>query len=292
MTDLVLTDRDFEKFQQYIHRLCGLFIQEEKRYLIQQRLEDLVLECGCKDFAEFYERINEHATQDLHDRIIAAITTNETSFFRDEHPFATFFDHVLPNLERRIRDLKGRQESPPLPGPYVRIWSAGSSTGQEAYSLAILIHEYVRLHAFTGIDKSDFAILATDVSSQVLARAMSGLYNTVEIGRGMSDARRDKYFKEEGNSWRIVDEIRNMVHFKRLNLVQPFTLFTNFDVILCRNVLIYFDDKTKKSIVERFYEKLNPGGFLILGSAESLYNLSSDYESSMVGGTIVYRKVE
>jgi chemotaxis protein methyltransferase CheR len=287
MPRLQLSQQDFEDLRGYIHKLCGLYLHEDKKYLVLQRLEDLVVDCGCADFREFARTLAHSPTHELHERIIAAITTNETSFFRDAHPFQSFQTHVLPKLAAKIKAHKQQGEAR---GPVVRIWSAGASTGQEPYSLAMLVHEYARANHYFGVTAQDFSILATDISSRVLDRARSGLFNDVEVGRGLSPERRERYFTREGSQWRLSEELRRLVEFQRMNLVEPFSMFCRFDVIFCRNVLIYFDEATKRQIIDGFHRKLNPLGYLVLGSAENLYALTDKFQSVMVGESILYQK--
>ena len=231
----------------------------------------------------------------MHEQIIEAITTHETSFFRDRHPFETFRDHVLPSMGAAIKAAKaaknakdGRQVAE-LP-PKVRIWCAGASTGQEPYSLAMLVHDYVQANCFLGIGPQDFSILATDISNDVLTKAKSGVYSDMEVIRGLEPDARERYFQPADKGWRIRDEIRSIVDFRKMNLVEPFGIFSGFDCIFCRNVLIYFDDPTKKQIIEQFHRKLANNGILVLGSAENLYALTEAFESLTVGDSILYRK--
>lgn len=283
-----LTRQEFDDLSGYIHKLCGLHIQPDKQYLILQRLAPLLDEHRCDSFTGFYRLLKERPTAELHQKIIAAITTNETSFFRDGHPFEAFKTHLLPQL---VEELKNRKRaSKACPPPKIRIWSAAASTGQEAYSLAILVREYAYRHQFLGVSMEDFSILATDISSEALARASSGKYNEIDVARGLSPELREKYFQRDDRFWIVSSEIRRMVEFRKMNLVERFGLMTMFDCIFCRNVLIYFDEPTKRLIADRFHSALADHGALILGSAENLYNVSEKFESRMLGETIVYKK--
>lgn len=283
-----LTSQEFGNLSGYIHKLCGLHIQPDKHYLILQRLAPLLAENDCDSFAAFYKLLLERPNPDLHQKIIAAITTNETSFFRDGHPFAAFKDYLLPKLWEEANNRKRAAQT--YPSPKIRIWSAAASTGQEAYSLAMLIYEYAYCRQYLGVSVEDFSILGTDISAEALSRAMAGKYNDIDASRGLSKEQRDKYFTFSDRSWVIRDEIRKMVEFRKINLVERFGLMTTFDCIFCRNVLIYFDEPTKRAIADRFHAALADHGALILGSAENLYNISDKFESYMLGDTIVYRK--
>jgi chemotaxis protein methyltransferase CheR len=172
----------------------------------------------------------------------------------------------------------------------VSLWSAGSSTGQEPYSLAMLIHEYALGNGHLNISKEDFGLLATDISSAALSRAMAGEYTEMEIKRGLSPDRVEKYFRRDERRWVINSCIRIMVDFRQVNLVKPLPTLGGFDVILCRNVLIYFDDGTKTTMIDRLYEMVSEGGFLLLGATENLYGITHGFESLHYGKTLMYRK--
>ncbi len=281
-----LTEQEFEDLRGYIHKLCGLYLQPGKKYLILQRLEELVTELGCITFAEFNRLLRTRPTQELHDRIISCMTTNETSFFRDKHPFDAFVRDLLPPLADRARMQRVQKEKVEP----VRLWCTAVSTGQEAYSLAIGISEYLAARQGFHVGLRDFRILATDISSQVLKRAASGVYNEVEMQRGLSEERRRTYFTEQDKKWTVAPELREIVEFRRLNLAEPYGVYQDFDVIFCRNVLIYFDDDTKRKIIDLMYRKLRDNGALVLGSAENLYNLTTKFRSEQVGASIIYRK--
>ena len=291
MVELSLSDTEFKRLQEYIHSLCGIYVQEAKKYLILQRLEDLVREYGYDTFSEFTTCLLHEPPVELREKLISAITTNETSFFRDTHPFIAFEQELLPVLGERIKRQK-KEAREGEPRPKIWIMCAGASTRQEPYSLAMIISDYLEKHCFLGVEKKDFRILATDISERVLARARQGEFHAVDITRGLGPERLEKHFEQDGQLWRIKDCLRDMVEFRKMNLVEPMHLFACFDIIFCRNVLIYFDDATKKTIVDQFARKLNSGGHLVLGSAENLYNLGVRFKSVQIGETIVYQKIE
>ncbi|MGE4298822.1 MAG: protein-glutamate O-methyltransferase CheR [Desulfovibrionaceae bacterium] len=295
MNPMPLSRQEFEQLRVYIHKICGLYILDEKMYLVQQRLEGLVRQHACASFEAFYALLTSTPPAGVHESIIEAITTHETSFFRDRHPFDAFRDHLLPALGAGIKAAKaarnartGRADGEQ---PHrARIWCAGASTGQEPYSLAMLVHDYVQANCFLGVAPQDFTILATDISNDVLAKAKNGVYSDLEVVRGLQPEAKNRYFQPADKGWRIRDEIRRIVDFRKMNLVEPFGMLTGFDCIFCRNVLIYFDDPTKKQIIEQFHRKLTDNGVLVLGSAENLYALTEAFESITVGDTILYRK--
>ena len=283
-----LSRQEFVPLRDFIYDLCGLVIPDDKSYLIQQRLEPLVVNTGCKSFGEFYQKVKQNPPPKIEEQIINAITTGETSFFRDGHPFVTFKEYVLPNLGETIRKRKGRNKI--RSGPKVSLWSAGSSTGQEPYSLAMLIHEYATANRHLSILEEDFGLLATDISSEALSKAIAGEYTEMEVKRGLSPDRMAKYFVKDEKRWLVNSWIQIMVEFRQINLISPFTLLGTFDVILCRNVLIYFDHTTKVDTIDQFYNMLCEGGFLILGATENLYAMTDKFESIHYGDTLIYRK--
>ncbi|MDY6988721.1 MAG: protein-glutamate O-methyltransferase CheR [Thermodesulfobacteriota bacterium] len=283
-----LSQQEFVRLSNYIHGLCGIVISSNKSYLIEQRLEPLVADMDCRSFGEFYDKVAQRRQPELEQQIIDAITTNETFFFRDAHPFVTFKEQILPQLGTLVRRRKARDIS--RKGPTVSLWSAGSSTGQEPYSLAMLIHEYSLANRYLNIYKEDFGLLATDVSSAALSRAMAGEYTEMEMKRGLSADRMAGYFRKNERCWIINSHIREMIEFRQINLVKPFSSLGGFDVILCRNVLIYFDNTTRERMVNQLYDMLSDGGFLLLGATENLYAITDKFESIHHGRTLLYRK--
>lgn len=291
-----LSKEEFELLRDYIHDICGLSIAENKAYLIRQRIEPLAVAEGCGSFREFHEIITRKKHPMYQERIINAITTNETAFFRDGHPFDAFRDYILKKLGNMIQERKIRPR--PRKGPKVRIWSAGSSSGQEAYSIAMLIREYTSANRQRFINDEDFGILATDISSKMLAKAMAGEYNHAEIKRGLTPERVKTYFKalscldgrKTGTTWVINSSIRSMVEFRQINLIRPFIMLGGFDVIFCRNVLIYFDIETKSRIIDQFWNMLSDQGFLILGATENVYGITEKFDSEHYGQTLLYQK--
>ncbi len=276
---------EFLKMRDFVYQTCGISLGEDKLYLITQRFAPLLKSTGSKSFTELHQRLLSD-TGTLKERIVEAITTNETSFFRDMHPFEAFRDNVFGCMAARIKTAreKGVCEHK------VRIWCAASSTGQEPYSFAMLVNEKLDSGNYPELKRGDFQIVATDISGEVLARAAKGEYSQVEISRGLTDDMRKRYFTQHGSNWRVIEPLRRMIDFRQMNLIKPFTTFGSFDMIACRNVLIYFDEKTKAKILEQFYEMLIPGGVLILGAMENTYCLCAKFHSKKVGKTILYEK--
>ncbi len=285
-----LSREEFNMMREYIFEICGLAIRDEKEYLVRQRLEPLVRAAGCTSFAEYYKKIIRNPTAFETELIISAITTNETSFFRDRHPFETFSRYILPGLAEII--LQRKEQAHSRKGPKVRIWSSGSSTGQEAYSIAMLIQEFVSRGAYPGISPEDFLILASDISTVALAKAISGKYTQTEVARGLSEGRLKKYFYNTKPYWIVDESVRNMVVFRQINLAKPFSTVGGFDVIFCRNVLIYFNDKTKSRIFDQFYRILSDEGCIILGATENIYAVTDKFRSRRKGETLLYFKAD
>lgn len=278
-TEMELTRAAFDDLRRSIHRLCGIVLAEDKEYLVRHRLEPVVLSCGCRSFAEFCEKLAGSDALFWQAAIIEAITTQETSFFRDRHPFDALRQQILPELLRTRRATAGTHRRP------IRLWCAAAATGQEPYSLAILLQEIAG-----GCRPEDFSILATDVSAKALAVARAATYEQRQVDRGLTTAQIDRYFERCGDTWVARPALRRLIEFRRLNLIQPLRGLGAFDVILCRNVLIYFDEATRRLICDQLFAMLTDGGWLLLGSAENLYGINNKFVSVRLGETLVYRK--
>lgn len=262
MSKLQVTPSEFQIMSRYILDVSGIALAPGKEYLIETRLSQLVDELNVKSFQELHSKAKADASGTLEKRIIDAISTNETYFFRDNAPFDLIQHKLIPDLiDRRTKN----GASPLKTG--IKIWSSASSTGQEIYSIAMILKDL-------GIDpiRYNIKLLATDISDAAIAQASYGKYNRFEVTRGLSKQRLDRYFMPDGDFWRIKDEIRAMVTFRKMNLMKPFTGLGKFDMILCRNVAIYFTAEDRRRLFEKIAESLEPDGFLIIGSTESLTN--------------------
>ena len=287
-----LSDQEFKDIRLLVQRLSGIWLGEDKQYLIRSRLEPVLRLNKLSSYAELVLQSVGVAGLALQEEIIEAITTKETSFNRDGHPFEEFRRTLLPEL---IRNKFDRQRSIGLPFGKLRIWSAASSTGNEAYSLAMAILEYIEAQAQNGFNtirltSDSFQILASDISEQALQKAREGSYYEWELDRGLSNELKLKYFDKNDSNFTVKPAIRAMVEFKRLNLIKPFADINGFDLVLCRNLLIYFDQHTRREIVEKLVNSLTQGGILMLGASESLTVLPKGLVQSQVGRTVVYRK--
>jgi chemotaxis protein methyltransferase CheR len=293
---LNLSPGEFAQLRDLVHRLCGLAVAEEKTYLLQHRLEPVARSAGCPTFAAFLQKLNSPAGAALREPIIEAVTTAETAFFRDSHPFDAFRRTLLPRLvgARLRRPPTGGMHPLPTgssaPASPVRLWSAGVATGQEAYSLAMIVDDFL-VQEGAGLRAADFAILATDISPAVLATARAGSYADREMARGVSPSWQARYFRRAGTGWQIDPRLQKMIEFRRLNLMDPIDSLGSMDTIFCRNVLIYFDEAARRRICDRFADLLVPGGYLILGVVENLYGISTRFVSEFLGPSLVYRRI-
>jgi len=286
---VLMTHDDYHIIIKYIFDICGIVLGDDKQYLIEQRLSPILSEFGCETFSQLAQKLNSGATTFLtREKMLNAMTTNETSWFRDEHPYETFREKIMPDIMETV--IKRKERSWQRRGPKVRMWSVAASTGQEPYSMGMIIAEVVGSKGMGLVTMEDFGILGTDISSKVLSKAMEGKYGPLEVARGLSFEMRKKYFLQEGDSYIINNQIRNIVEFKAFNIQDPFTQIGSFDVIFCRNILIYFTDDAKRKILAQLYQTLAPNGYLLLGSAENMYNLNDEFTTERIGATTVYRK--
>jgi len=252
---------DFDFLSSLLKRRSGLNINPEKVYLLESRLTPLARRRGMEGLDALIETVRNRPSEDLLREVTEAMTTNESFFFRDRTPFDLFRDHVLPVLrERRAGKRK------------IRIWCAACSTGQEPYSLAMLLDERAAQYR----DWS-FEIIGTDLSRAVLNKAREGLYSQFEVQRGLPIKLLMKYFAQEGDLWRLNKSLRDRVTFREGNLLENFSHLGTFDVVYCRNVLIYFDQPTKSNVLDRIRQVMPTDGTLFLGSAETVLGISDRF---------------
>jgi chemotaxis protein methyltransferase CheR len=251
----------------YIYNISGISIDASKAYLLETRFGKILEEEGCKSYSEFYHKAIADKCKALEKKIIDAITTNETLFFRDTGPFDLLKFKVLPDL------IDARTAKGAGPGPVdLKIWSSACSTGQELYSIAIIIKEL--LHNAGG---HKITLMGTDLSDAAIAQASAGTYNKFEIERGLPREKLQRYFTPQGSNWKIKDEIRAMATFRRMNLMQPFLGLGKFDIIFCRNVAIYFTLQDRQKLFNKIAKVLQPDGYLLIGSTESLTGICPQF---------------
>jgi chemotaxis protein methyltransferase CheR len=275
-----LSRATFDGLRKAVYQHCGLVVSDDKEYLIRNRLGSVVEQRGFTGLDQLCDRLVRGRDPSLIDSVVDAVTTQETSFFRDPHVFDTLARDILPQLAIDARGGTGR----------VRIWSAGVSTGQEAYSLAMLVDEFMIGGRVAGSPNQAFSILGSDISNAALQTAQAGVYEARDINRGVSPARVQQFFERADGKYRVRDPARRLVEFRRVNLAETFTALGVFELICCRNVLIYFDEPTRQQICRQFHSMLTQGGRLILGSAENLYGMSSGFVSMQLGEALIYRK--
>ncbi|HEY2787442.1 MAG TPA: protein-glutamate O-methyltransferase CheR [Fimbriiglobus sp.] len=239
----------------------GIALEPGKEYLVESRLTSLVRRHGFASLDEFLNRLRQAGTTGLADDVVEAMVTTETSFFRDVHPFETLRTTVIPELIRARRSEKR-----------LDIWCAAASSGQEPYTVAILLREY-----FPEVSKWAITIRATDISEDMLRRCRAGKYSQIEVNRGLPVALLMKYFRQEGAFWLIRDDLKAMIDFQQLNLVGVWPPMPAFDLVFLRNVMIYFAVETKKPILRKVGQVLRPDGYLLLGGAETTFNLDDSY---------------
>jgi chemotaxis protein methyltransferase CheR len=271
-----VTTDEFKVLVRLVDDLCGVVLDQSKTYLIESRLSRVAEEAGCANFSELYYKARYESNKPLQTRIIDAITTHETLFFRDTSPFEALQHKVLPALF----DAKAKTAAPRR----LRIWSAACSTGQEPYSIAMVFHELLG-----NLAGWDIQILATDISDAAIRHASVGRYAVHEIRRGMRPELLQKYFTEDPQGWKIKDHLRALIAFKRLNLLEPLTALGLFDVILCRNVAIYFSPAARKDLFLRLAAQLTADGSLLVGSSESLTDLGERFKPQHHCRAIFYR---
>jgi chemotaxis protein methyltransferase CheR len=257
-----VTPADYDYLRKLLKERSGLVLSADKQYLVESRLLPLARKIGAPHLSDLVMKLKAPGAEPLIVDVVEAMTTNESFFFRDKIPFEHFKDHMLPHL------LKARAAR-----RSIRIWCAAASTGQEPYSLAMMIKEMALQLAGWR-----FEIIATDLSNEVLEKARAGLYSQFEVQRGLPIQYLMKYFTQAGETWQIAPEIRAMVQYRPLNLLADFTHLGSFDIVFCRNVLIYFDQETKIGVLERLARITEHDGFLVLGAAETVVGLTDVFK--------------
>jgi chemotaxis protein methyltransferase CheR len=275
-----ITETEFKLLRDYIEEQSGICLNKDKAYLLENRLESFIESYKCKDFSEFYYIVKNGQHKDLKDRLIDAMTTNETLWFRDIHPYAILKEKILPGFAQSIKEGKRKK---------IKIWSAASSTGQEPYSIAITVRDFCMGQDIVKKDMVD--IIATDISDSCIEKARNGKYDAIAMSRGVSPEQLNRYFvKDSINSYTLNTEIKSMVKFQKFNLQDnPLSLEPHFDLVFMRYVAIYFNDKFKKGLYNRLSRVLTPKGFLVVGAVESLRGLSEDFDMLSHSGGLYYQ---
>ena len=253
---------DFEYISKMVRDRSAIVLETGKEYLVESRLFPVVKQEGLDSLKELVKKISLNNDKRLQDMVVEAMTTNETSFFRDHHPFETLKNSVIPEL------IKKRQSTREF-----NIWCGASSSGQEPYSIAMLLKEN-----FPELNTWKLNYIATDISNEMLNRCREGYYSQLEINRGLPASMMVKYFDRDGAHWQIKEDFRKMIDFKMLNLSEAWPTMPQMDIVMLRNVLIYFDVETKKNILAKIQKLLKPDGYLFLGAAETTINLNDSFE--------------
>jgi len=279
MAKIKVAPEEFKNFSKYILDISGIALDIGKEYLLETRLSPLINKYECSSYAQLQQKAKTDLKKTIENEIIDAISTNETYFFRDKSPFELLKNKILPDL------IDKRSKKTPSLKPAIRLWSAANSTGQEIYSIAMTLIEM-------GIspDKYNIRLFGTDISDAAIAKASYGLYNKFEVARGLDLNRLNKYFdKQQDDFFKIKDQVRVMAQFKKMNLMKPFIGLGKFDIILCRNVMIYFTSQDRKRIYQNISKVLEPDGYLLIGSTESLANDTDLFVSQKYLNSVFYQ---
>ncbi len=273
---LQITAQGFQQFRLFLESACGILLGENKEYLVSSRLNGILTEHECFTLEDLVRRLQSPASSGLRELVVDAMTTNETLWFRDSHPYTLLQQRVLPEIAAAAG------------GQGVRIWSAACSSGQEPYSISMVLDEFRRSRP--GVLRGMERITATDISPTMLEHAKRGEYDMLALGRGLSQERLTRNFtKLPSGSWQIKQDIKNRVDFRALNLMGSYAMLGRFDIVFCRNVLIYFSSELKRDILRKMHATLKPGGYLFLGASESLGPLTDLYEMIHCRPGIIYR---
>jgi len=277
---LKITPAELKVIAKYIHDISGIYLDQSKSYLFETRLSAIAEELSCDSYQALYDKARRDPLKKIERQVIDAISTNETLFFRDNGPFKLLKHKILPEL------IDLRTPNSPRLKTNIKIWSAASSTGQELYSVAMTIHDLLG----TQLNNFNFKLLGTDISDSAVKQASYGKYNKFEIERGLPLKTLQKHFTLFGDSWKVKDELRAMVNFRKLNLMLPFAGLGKYDIILCRNVAIYFTLEDRKKLFNKLADSLTDDGYLIIGSTESLTGICPRFVPKRHLGAIFYQK--
>ncbi len=270
----MISPEHFRFFSELVRSSSGISLQKGKEYLLESRLNELSRVLGMRGIDELYRKAKFNSSPRLKDQIVEAMTTNETYFFRDQHPFQALKDHIIPELLDKKKDTRS-----------MSFWSAACSTGQEPYSIAMTITEH-----FPELLNWRVDIHATDISQAAVNKGKEGRFTQVEVNRGLPVTMLVKYFKQQGAFWMIDEKLKRMIRFRKMNLLTPFIGINRIDVVFCRYVLIYFDQPTKKAILEKIAKVMNPGGYLFLGATESPAGLPPWMKRVNFGRAVCWKK--
>ncbi|KKD62129.1 chemotaxis protein CheR [Grimontia sp. AD028] len=273
MTNIAITEQEYRDFCKYLESKCGIVLGDSKQYLVRSRLSPLLTRYKLASMTELFQLVLTNRNRDLAVSAIDAMTTNETLWFRDSYPFEVLANRLLPEVAESKRPIK--------------IWSAASSSGQEPYSIAMTIQEVQQKKP--GM-LGNVSITATDISSTMLENCRTGIYDNLALSRGLSPERKRQFFEDAGEGrMKVKDTLKRMVTFKPQNLMESYGMLGKFDIIFCRNVLIYFSPDMKSKVLNQMAGSLNPGGYLLLGASESLTGLTDRFDMIRCNPGIIYK---
>lgn len=274
MTAITIKDQEYRDFCRFLESQCGIVLGDSKQYLVRSRLSPLVSRFSLTSLSELLQLVISGRNRELRVAAVDAMTTNETLWFRDTYPYTVLADKILPELAANKRPIK--------------IWSSASSSGQEPYSIAMTVLEMQNRRP--GVLSSGVQITATDISQTMLDTCRAGVYDNLALSRGLSPERRRTFFENNGDGrMKINDKVKRMVSFRPQNLKDSYALLGKFDIIFCRNVLIYFSPEMKAKVLNQMAASLNPGGYLLLGASESLTGLTDKFEMIRCNPGIIYK---
>ncbi|MBR9787349.1 MAG: protein-glutamate O-methyltransferase [Vibrionaceae bacterium] len=273
MTAITIGDQEYRDFSRFLEAQCGIVLGDSKQYLVRSRLSPLVTKFKLASLSNLLRDVVSGRNRELRIAAVDAMTTNETLWFRDTYPFTVLAEKLLPEVAANKRPIK--------------IWSAASSSGQEPYSIAMTILEsQQRKPGFLP----NISITATDISTSMLEMCRTGVYDNLALGRGLSPERRRTFFEETSDGrMKVKDNVKRLVNFRSQNLLDSYALVGKFDIIFCRNVLIYFSPEMKSKVLNQMANQLNPGGYLLLGASESLTGLTDRFEMVRCNPGIIYK---
>lgn len=264
---------EYQAFQVFLEKACGIVLGDNKHYLVNSRLSKLMRQEDIHTLAELVKKIQLPGNNALKNKVIESMTTNETLWFRDGFPFEVLAESVF-------LDFKNRKQNT------VKILSAACSSGQEPYSISMVADEFIKKNFGANMQ---FPIVGIDIDQAILNDAREAKYEPMALARGLSEERKQRYFIQRGTAWQVNDAIRSRVTFREHNLTQSFATLGRFDIIFCRNVLIYFSAELKTDILKRFAALLNPGGYLFLGASESIVQYSDAFNMVRTPKGVVYQ---
>ncbi|CAM2799168.1 MULTISPECIES: protein-glutamate O-methyltransferase [Vibrio] len=273
MTAITISDQEYRDFSRFLESQCGIVLGDSKQYLVRSRLSPLVTKFKLSSLSDLLRDVVTGRNRELRVAAVDAMTTNETLWFRDTYPFEVLANKLLPEAAASKRPIK--------------IWSAASSSGQEPYSMAMTILETQQRKP--GM-LPNVSVTATDISASMLDMCRAGVYDNLALGRGLSPERRRNFFEDAGDGrMKVKDNVKRLVNFRPQNLMDSYALLGKFDIIFCRNVLIYFSPDMKSQVLNQMANSLNPGGHLLLGASESLTGLTDRFEMVRCNPGIIYK---